>query len=180
MYLSNQNNEDEEKTKIRSIDTTDGLEGDLVESAAVVSPRSAESDVCQTDGAPGEESSQTGQSLEPSEDFLTRGTDVDVSEHSKDDEGRYRHERATRAINVGEDFRSITLFGERSEGPRSTVNTRDTDRQDGDEDDHVHEVVVTVESTICGNEHKGGCLDVNETAAEEALIVRANQKADKR
>lgn len=57
MYLSNQNNEDEEKTKIRSIDTTDGLEGDLVESAAVVSPRSAESDVCQTDGAPGEESS---------------------------------------------------------------------------------------------------------------------------
>lgn len=57
MYLSDQNNEDEEKAEIRSVDTTEGLEGDLVEGAAVVSPCPAESDVCQTDGAPGEESS---------------------------------------------------------------------------------------------------------------------------
>lgn len=70
-------------------------------------------------------------------------------------------------------------MGERCEGPRATVNTRDTDRKDGDEDDNVHEVVVTIESTICGNEHKGGCLDVNETAAEETVVVGANQKTDK-
>lgn len=77
-YLSDKNNDDDEETEPRSVDTTGSLEWDLINSVTVVSPGLAEADMGEADGAPGEESSKTGQSNEPVEDSLTSRRQVHV------------------------------------------------------------------------------------------------------
>ena len=66
--LSDEDEEDDEKTEIRTIDTADGLERNLIKGMPVVRPSFAEADMSQADGAPGEEGSETRQSEQPIED----------------------------------------------------------------------------------------------------------------
>lgn len=77
-YLSNQHEHDQRQAKVATVDTPDGLEGDLVDRVAVVGPGVAESDVRETDAAPGEERGQAGQGEQPVEDLRTAGIEVDV------------------------------------------------------------------------------------------------------
>lgn len=70
----------------------------------------------QADGGPGEENSKSRKSLQPVENSRSRGVEVDVGERSgkeHDDGGR---ETAAGAINVGEDFGSVSLLRHGGQG----------------------------------------------------------------
>jgi hypothetical protein len=169
----------EDKTEPRAIDTTDGVEGDLVESVTVVGPGLAEADVGKADGAPGEESGETGKSKQPVEDGDTGRGEVDETEAAADKDENGRDEGTTRPVDVGEDLGSVTLLGKSSEGTRATIDTGDTDGDDGDEDDDVHEVVETLETGIATDEHEGRGLGVRVgSGGEQGRVVAVDEKTD--
>ena len=67
--MSHEDEDDEDKANPRADDTTDGLEWDLIESVSMMLPCAAETDVCVTDGSPGEKSSKTRKRKEPIKDL---------------------------------------------------------------------------------------------------------------
>jgi hypothetical protein len=128
--LSNENHNDYAKTQPGAVDTADGFERNLVDGVSVVRPCLAEANVGQADGTPGEEGSHTGELEQPSEDELTIGSQVHVGEGSAEKDGGHGHQRATRAINVGEDLGGVTLLTESSESAGATVDTGHTNGHD--------------------------------------------------
>lgn len=178
-YLSNEDNEDEDKANPGSADAKGGMERDLVESAAVELPGRSEADVGQADGAPGEESGKTGKSEEPVEDDNTAGAVRHVGEaaESNDDDGR--EQGATGAINVGEDLRSVTLLSESGESAGTTVDTAVTDGNDGDDDDDVDEVVEANQASILGGDDERRSSGVDDgVGAKESLVVVTDKEAN--
>ena len=142
----------------------------------MVSPSLAEADVGKTDGTPGEEGSKTRQRNEPVEDLLTGSADLHVAENTPGKNEYDGEQWATGAIHVGEDLRSIALFSESSQRAGTTVDTRDTDGNDGDKNDNVHETVESFKTTVASsnNERRG----VGTLRTEKIWIVRANEKTD--
>lgn len=69
------------------------------------------------------------------------------------------------------------MVGERSQSTRTTVDTRDTDGDNRDENDDIHETVETDQATIlrCNDEGRG----VGATAAKKSLIVGADEQTNK-
>ena len=61
--------------------------------------------------SPSEECGQTRQGLEPGEHGSTVGRQVDVCDEGEHQEGDGGDERATGAVNIGEDSWSIALLG---------------------------------------------------------------------
>ena len=105
----------------------------------MVSPGLAETNVGKANGSPGEESSKTGKSQKPGEDLSTAGGKRDEGDETEQDANNDGGERTAGTINVGEDHGSITLLGQGNQGTGTTVNTGDTNGQNGDENDNVHE-----------------------------------------
>lgn len=99
-YLGNQHEHDQRQAEVAAVDAPDGLEGDLVDRVAVVGPGVAESDVRETDAAPGEERGQAGQGEQPVEDFRATGIEVDVCEAAEEQNDANTPEGATRAVDV--------------------------------------------------------------------------------
>jgi hypothetical protein len=175
-YLSNKDQDDDEETEPRSVDTTSSLEWDLVDGVAVVSPSLAETDVGKADGAPSEEGSKTGQSDEPVKDRLTSRSKVHVAKHTPAKNKEDREKRATRAIDVGEHLGSVALVGKSRQSTGTSVDTRHTDRDNGDENDNVHEAVKSLETTITrGNDE---WRSISTFGTEKILVVGADKKTD--
>lgn len=159
--------------------TKDGAEGELIKGVAVILPGRAEADMGQADGAPGEESGQTGQSLEPVEHLRTVVVDVDIAEASKQQQDDHGEQRATRAIDIGEDLGSVALLGQGSEGTGTTIHGGHTDRQDRDENDDVHERVETLQAGVFTNQDEGRGVDIGiRVGTEESIIVGVDKQTD--
>lgn len=145
----------------------------------MVLPGLAESDVSNADGAPSEESGQTGDGKEPVKDNGTGSVQADVGDEAEQDEGNDGRQGTARLVNVGEELGSIALLSESSQGSGSTVNTRHTDGQDGHENDEVHEVVEALEASILADKHKGRGLGVGVGGRrEQSGIIAIDQDSD--
>lgn len=136
----------------------------------------------QADRTPGEEGSQTGQGQKPVEDNHAGGGKGNVGETTPGEEEDDGPERAARLVNVGEDLGSVTLLGERRQGTGSAVDARDTDGDDRDADDDVHERVVAREASVPdGNDERRGALGVGVGGnVEEIGVVGRDEQTDKR
>ena len=80
-----------------------------------------------TDGAPGEESGQPRQRLEPVENNDTSTSKGDVGKRGPSENKDSRPQRTASLVDISEDFGSIALLSQCSQCARSTVDTRETD-----------------------------------------------------
>lgn len=178
-YLSDEDEDVEGETEPRAGNTTDGSEGDLVNGVAVVLPGAAETNVGKADGAPGEEGSQGGKVEEPVEDDNTLGINVDVGEATANADDQGGPERTSRAVNVGEDDGGVSLLGHGSQSTGSTVHTGDTDGDNGNENDDVHEVIETVETGVATDEHERRGLGVGVgSLGQKSWVVGVDEKTN--
>lgn len=145
----------------------------------MVLPRGAEADVRIADGAPGEESGQTGKLQEPEEHGLTGGSQGDVRQRGARDDGNSGPEGTTGAVDVGEDLRCVPLLGEGAQGARATVDARQADRDDGEQDDDVDEVGEARDAGVLGDHDERRGLDIDEATADEARVGVGDQEPDK-
>lgn len=133
-----------------------------------------------TDRTPGEQSCETGEGKKPVENKGALGGQNNVGKttpHEKEGDGG---QRTTRSVDVGEDLGRVSLLGKGGQGSGTTVHTRDTNGNDGDANDKVHEVIVTIETGILGGQDKGrGSLLVGVLGTQETIIGRADQETDK-
>lgn len=146
---------------------------------SVISPRLAETNVSQADRTPREESSKTRKRKQPIKDDGSLGAQTDISNNTTDENGNSGREWTTGSINVAEESRCVPGLSERAESTRSTVDTRVTDGNDGDENDKVHETVITLEPGVLGCDDEGRGGDVDEgVATEETLIGGVDEETD--
>jgi hypothetical protein len=144
---------------------------------AVVSPGLAETDVAKADGAPREEGSKTGQRNEPVKDGLSGRSHVHITEDTPQKNEDDGEQWATGAIHVCENLGSIALISKSRQGTRTSVDTGDTDGNDRDENDDVHKVVETMETSIARSNDEGGSIGTRGT--KKILVVGANKETDK-
>lgn len=131
------------------------------------------------DGAPSEQSRQTGDGKKPVEDNGTGGIQADVGNEAEQDEEDDRGQGTARLVDVGEELGSIALLSQSGQGSGSTIHTRDTNGQDGGENDEVHEVVETLQASVLADKHKGRGLGVRVGGRrEQSGIIAADQQAD--
>lgn len=143
---------------------------------AVVGPSLAEADVCETDGAPGEESGKTRKGEQPVEDGDTRSVEIDEGEEAANENGNSRCKRSSRLVDVGEDLGGISLLRKSSEGTRTTIDTGGTDGKDRHQNDDVHEVIEAVEASIATNKHEGGSLSIGVSSlGEQSRVVGVDE-----
>lgn len=145
----------------------------------MILPGLAESNVGKADGAPSEESGQAGNGKKPVEDNGTGGIQADIGDEAEQDEEDDGGQGAARLVDVGEELGSIALLSQSGQGSGSTIHTRDTDGQDGGENDEVHEGVKTLQASVLADKHKGRRLGVRVGGRrEQSGIIAADQKAD--
>lgn len=177
--LGDEDDDVEGEAEVRAPDTTDGAEWDLVEAVALANPRSAEADVSKADGAPGEKCGKARQGEEPVEDSRAVSGQVDVGEGTESEDKKDGEERASGAVDVGEDLGGIALLSESGESAGTAIDTRDTNRQDRNQDDDVHERVEAFEVGILANKHEGRGLDVDVgIGAEKVGAVVGDQETN--
>jgi len=71
------------------------------------------------------------------------------------------------------------LLGKSSQGTGTTVDARDTDGHDRDENDDVHEVIETLETGILSGKHEWrGTISVWVLSVEQTLVLGADQETD--
>jgi hypothetical protein len=105
--------------------------------------------------------------------------EVDVRKSTADENSADRPQGTTRAVNVGEDLRGVTLVGQSGQCTGTAIYTGDTDGYDGDQNDDIHEAVKTFQSRIFANKHKWRGIDIDvATGTKEAFVVVADEKAD--
>lgn len=127
-YLRNQHDNDHDQADPRSGHAKDGPERNLVESVAVVFPCVPETNVGKANAAPGEERGQTGKRLEPVEGDGSTGVKSHEGERRPREDEDGGPQRSAGTVNVSEELGSVTLLGESAQCSGSTVDTRETDR----------------------------------------------------
>ena len=71
------------------------------------------------------------------------------------------------------------MLGKSSQGTGTTVDARDTDGHDGDENDNVHEVIETLKTGILSSKHEWrGTISVWVLSVEQTLVLGADQETD--
>ena len=92
--LCNKNDDNEGKSEPRSPNAKDVLEGNFIESVAVVLPGLSEADMTKANGTPSEQGSQARKSLQPGEDSVSFSVDTDVSKSTDGDDGNNSRKRS--------------------------------------------------------------------------------------
>lgn len=107
------------------------------------------------------------------------GAEDNVGKATPGEEEENRHKGTARLVNVGEDLRGVTGVSERGQGTRAAIDARNTDRDDRDADDNVHERIVTLKTGILGGQDEGrSALSVGVLGVEETLVARGDEKTD--
>jgi hypothetical protein len=178
--LSNQDQDAKDETQPGSVNTTSSEIGDLIEGTALGPPSGTETDVAVADRSPGNQAGQSREGKKPVKDGHTTSSERDVGEGTKEEVDENGGQRATGLVNVGEELGGVALLGKSSQGARSTVDTRNTDRDNGDADDQVHEVIKSDEATIDTSQNEGGyTIGVGVIGVKQAVIGGADEQADK-
>jgi len=178
-YSGGQDKNAEDETDPCTSDTEDSLERNLVKGVSLKSPSLAETNVSKADGAPGEESSKTGKREEPVEDNLSVSVQSNVCQSTSKQVNSNGWKRTSRLVNEGEDLWCVTFLSQSSEGTGATVDARDTNGQDGNQDDSIDEVVETVETGVLDSQHKWrGTVGVWIVSTDESVIIGSNEETD--
>lgn len=177
-YLSDQDENDKNETEPRTVDAKDSAERQFLESVAVICPSLTESDMCETDAAPRKQCSETRQSEKPVKDNSTSSSFAHVGNGAKHDNGNGGDERTARTINVCETFGCVALFGESGQSTRASINSRETDGDDGEENDDVDESAKGGDSCVFGDDYEGRGGNINQTGAEKSVVVVFHEKTD--
>lgn len=146
---------------------------------SAVCPRLPESNVCETDATPGEQGSQTGKRLQPSEDFSSAACELHVGNGSKCEDDDGREEWASSFVNVGEDLGGVSLLSKSSKGSRTTVDTGKTDTDDREENDHVDEVAKSWNAGVDCDNDEWRSSHIDEARSEKSRVVVWHQKPNK-
>ena len=127
--------------------------------------------MCETDGSPSEECSETRQCEEPVEDCGRVCAKSDVGNETAEENRDSREQRTTCTIDVVEDAWGIALLSEGSESTRSSIDTTVSDRDDRDENNEVQEGIESNKTSILGGNDEGGGSGVDKgLGAEEAGV----------
>jgi hypothetical protein len=139
----------------------------------VVLPGVPEADVGEADAAPGEEGGETGERLQPVESDGAAGGQGHESQGGPGDDEQSGPERTAGAVNVAEESGGVTLLGKRAECAGATVDTGETDGDDGKHDDDVGEVGEADDTGSLGDddEGRGGHIDVAAVSEESGVVV---------
>lgn len=141
-------------------------------------PRLSESNVAQTDTAPGEQGGETGKSQEPVEDVTTAGADIDVGDRTKDQDGEDGEQGSTRLVNVGEASRSESGFSHGGQGSGTGVDARKTDGQDRDTNGGVDEVIETLDTGSLEDEDERRGGGIVAAASQKTVVGVGNEETD--
>ena len=72
------------------------------------------------------------------------------------------------------------MLSQGSQGSGATVDAGDTDGDDRDEDDNVHEAVVAFQASVLNRQdERAGTLGIWVVGVEETIVGGADEKADK-
>lgn len=146
---------------------------------ALERPRLAEADMAQANRSPGEQRRETGKRKQPVKDGRASSRQVDVRKGTKGYNSQHGEQRAVGAIDVGEDLGGVALLSKGSQGARTAVDAGDAERQDGYENDDVHEGVETGQVGVLADQNEGGSVDVDEgVSAQKVVIVVGDEQAD--
>lgn len=138
----------------------------------------SESDVAETDRSPGEQRSQTRKSLQPGEDGASVSVHTEITQEADQDDGGDGRKGTARLVNVCKELGSETLLGESNKSSATTVHTRHTDRQDGNQDDDVHERIVTLETGVGDGDDKGRGARVIAASVQQSLVGGVDKKTN--
>lgn len=178
--LGDQHQAVEDETDPGANDTGLRAESQLIQAVALNLPGATESDVSEADGAPGEDGRETGDGHHPSKgnSLLVRGSqEAEQTEGGGDADGP---ERATLAVDVGQEAGSLTLLGKGGEGTRGTIDGGVTDRQHGNHDDDVHDGGQTLDTGIFDGNDEGRSLSIGRRATtNEFRVVVGDEQANK-
>ncbi len=133
-------------------------------------PCAAEADVCEADGAPGEDAGETGEGLHPDKGggrFFADGDEGEEAEGGGEADG---DEGPALAVDVGEHLGGLALFGEGAEGARGAVDGGVADGEDGDHDDDVHDGVEAFDAGVCDGDDEWGGFGVGGRGADQARV----------
>ena len=118
-HLGDEDEAEEDETEPRTVDTSGGGEGKLLDRVSLSFPGGSESDVAHANRHPGEDGRETREGQEPVKDRATGARDVDVGDGSEDQDGNDRGEGTTRLVDVGEDLGSVSSLGQGGQGSGS-------------------------------------------------------------
>jgi hypothetical protein len=140
---------------------------------AVVLPGVPEADVREADAAPGEEGGKTGEGLQPVERDGAAGGQGHESQGRPGDDEQGGEQRTAGAVNVAEELGGVALLGKRAECAGATVDTGETDGDDGKHDDDVGEVGEADDTGSLGDNDEGrGChIDVAAVSEKSGVVV---------
>jgi hypothetical protein len=145
---------------------------------AVVLPCVPETDVGKADAAPGEECSQTRKRLKPIEGDGSSSVEGHERERRPCEDEDGSPQRSTCTVNVGEKAGRIALLSKRAQCTRATIDTRETNGDDGQHDDDVGEVGEADDASVVSDNDERRGFDVDETTAQESLICVGNEQTD--
>lgn len=164
----------------------------------MVLPGLAEADVGEADRAPGEERRETRNSQKPVKHSAAVRSKTDVRDRAEEDDKEHRGEGTAGAVDVGEDLGRVALLGEGCEGSGAAVYARHANyrtrvsfcsrlcrsfgkltAQNTDENDDVHEGIVSGKTGVLANEdeRRGLCIGVC-TLRQQSRVIGANKKAN--
>jgi hypothetical protein len=178
-YLSDEDDDDQAQSDPGSGHAEDGGEGDLVNGVAMVLPGVPEADVGEADATPGEEGGKTGERLQPVESDGAAGGQGHEGQGRPHDDEQGGVKRTAGAVDVGEESRCVTLLGKRAECAGATVDTGETDGDDGKHDDDVGEVGEADDTGSLGDDDEWRGLHIDVAAvSEKSLVVVVDEETD--
>ena len=175
---SDESDDVQEETQVRSINTEHGGEWQLIELTASKLPRAAVADVGQVNRSPGEEGRESGQGQQPVESDATLWCQGDVCEESKDQRKSQGNVWATVLVNAGEDLWCHAVESQSLDGAGGSIGTRVGDGDDGKSDDGVEDVWHDGDVGEGAGADHWGVLGVGSRCALEGWIVRWDDKTE--
>ena len=175
---SDESDDIQEETQVRSIDTKHGGEWQLIKLTASKLPRAAVADVGQVDGSPGEEGGESRQGQQPVESDATLWCQGDVCEESEDQRKSQGNVWATVLVNAGEDPWCHAVESQSLDGTGGSVGTGVGDGDDGKSDNGVEDVWHDGDIGQAAGADHWGVLGVGSGCALEGWVIRRDDEAE--
>lgn len=179
-YLCNQYQDHKNQSQPTAIHATNRLERDLIDRVTVICPRTSKPNMRKANTTPRKERRQTRQRQEPVKHRRPIGIQIHIGQKPKEQDCNHTKERPAGAVDIGEDLGRITLLAQSRQRARTTVHATDANRDDGHEDDDVHERVEALEASILADQDERRGVNIRiRVGAEEILVGRGDEQADK-
>ncbi|KAH3659994.1 hypothetical protein OGAPHI_007199 [Ogataea philodendri] len=176
--LSNQNQNVQDKSEPRTNNTGLSSENKFVWASSSDCKGSSKSDVTETDGSPGEDRGETGKSKQPVEDVSFLWRSGKETEQTEDQTQNDCDKWSSGSVNVAENLWGEGLLSKRSNGSRTSVDGRVTDRQHGNHDDNVHDRRKDLDTSVSDSNDERRGSSVDGTGTQKSWVVVRNEQTN--